>query len=105
MKKMASKIYTAQEMRNFADAIAADLNDCGHTSVTYGFDDLLPIIQCLRHSAEVVERCEKVIAKCNEAKDMNSPTWNFDKQAFAMDLYEVINYIIRGDAGNDNENK
>ena len=98
---MASKIYTAQEMRDFADAIAADLNDCGHTSVTYGFDDLLPIIQCLRHSAEVVERCEKVIAKCNEAKNMNSPNYSFDKQAFAMDLQEIINYILRGDAGKE----
>lgn len=98
---MSSKIYTAQEMRDFADAIAADLNDCGHTSVTYGFDVLLPIIQCLRQAAEMQERCEKVIAKCNEAKDMNSPTWTFDSQAFAMDLHEVVNYILRGDAGKE----
>ena len=32
---------------------------------------------------------------------MNSPTWTFDKQAFAMDLHEVIRYILRGDAGNE----
>lgn len=53
---MPTKIYTAQYMRDFADAIAADLNDCGHASVTYGFDDLLPIIRfqnlCLRGSSD-----------------------------------------------------
>lgn len=98
---MESKKYTAQELRDFADAIAADLNDCGHTSVTYGFDDLLPIIQCLRQAAEMQERCEKVIARCNEEKDMSIPTWNFNKQAFAMDLSEIIRYILRGDAGKE----
>lgn len=59
----------------------------------------------LRQAADIQERCEKVIARCNEAKDMNSPTWTFDSQAFAMDLYEIVNYILRGDAGNNNENK
>ena len=55
----------------------------------------------LRYAADIQERCEKVIARCNEAKDMNSPTWNFNKQAFAMDLYEIVNYILRGDAGKE----
>ena len=32
---------------------------------------------------------------------MSSPTYSFNKHAFAMDLYEVVNYIIRGDAGKE----
>ena len=84
---MASKKYTAQEMRDFADAIAADLNDCGHTSVTYRFDDLLPIIQCLRHSAEVVERCEAEIAKLP-----------YPPNADDVYMFKRLNYILREDA-------
>ena len=84
------KRYTAQEMRDFADAIAADLNDCGHTSVTYRFDDLLPIIQCLRHSAEVVERCEAEIAKLP-----------YPPNADDVYMFKRLNYILRGDAGKE----
>lgn len=32
---------------------------------------------------------------------MNSPTWNFDEQVFAMDLYVIVNYILRGGAGKE----
>ncbi len=87
---MSTKIYTAQEMRDFADAIAADLNDCGHTSVTYGFDDLLPIIQCLRQSAEMVERCEDLKARLPYPPNGNDVRW-----------FKMLNYILRGDAGEE----
>lgn len=95
---MPTKIYTAQEMREAA------------VSPTYvgGVSEVRvkpEVYEMLEQAADMVERCEKVIARCNEAKDMNSPTWTFDSQAFAMDLYEIVNYILRGDAGNDNENK
>ena len=86
---MESKIYTVQEMRE--QAIRCELD----------YDDSFATAAMLRQAADVQERIEKVIAKCNEAKDMNSPNYSFDKQAFAMDLYEVINYIIRGDAGKE----
>lgn len=93
---MANKIYTAQEMRA---AILKIKSFQGNRQTAIHIEDML------RYAADIQERCEKLIARCNEAKDMNSPTWNFNKQAFAMDLYEIVNYIIRGDAGNDNENK
>ena len=86
---MESKIYTAQELRE--QAIRCELD----------YDDSFATAAMLRQAADVQERIEKVIAKCNAAKDMNSPTWNFDKQAFALDLYEVVNYILRGDAGKE----
>ena len=95
---MESKIYTAQEMREAA------------VSPTYvgGVSEVRvkpEVYEMLEQAAEIQERCEKVIAECNKAKDMNSPTWTFDRQAFAMDLHEVIRYILRGGAGKDNENK
>lgn len=95
---MESKIYTAQELREAA------------VSPTYvgGVSEVRvkpEVYEMLEQAADIQERCEKVIARCNKAKDMNSPTWTFDKQAFAMDLYEIVNYILRGDAGNDDENK
>lgn len=83
------KRYTAQELRE--QAIRCELD----------YDDSFATAAMLRQAAEIQERCEKVIARCNEAKDMNSPTWTFDSQAFAMDLYEVVNYILRGDAGKE----
>ena len=61
----------------------------------------LKVYEMLEQAADVQERIEKVIAKCNAAKDMNSPNYSFDKQAFAMDLQEIINYILRGDAGKE----
>ena len=85
---MASKIYTAQEMR-----YAANLRDA--------WGDKDEVNAMLYYAADMVERCEKVIARCNAAKDMNSPNYSFDKQAFAMDLQEIINYILRGDAGKE----
>lgn len=83
------KRYTAQEMRE--QAIRCELD----------YDDSFATAAMLRQAAEIQERCEKVIARRNAAKDINSPTWNFDKQAFALDLYEVVNYILRGDAGKE----
>ena len=86
------KRYTAQEMR---EAILKIKSFQGNRQTAIHIEDML------RQAAEMQERCENVIARCNEAKDMNSPTWNFDKQAFALDLYEVVNYILRGDAGKE----
>ena len=85
---MASKKYTAQEMREAA------------VSPTYvgGVSEVRvkpEVYEMLEQAADMVERCEKVIARCNKAKDMNSSTWTFDSQAFAMDLYEIVNYILR----------
>ena len=95
-----SKVYTAQERREMANAV-------DDVSINYNgeyyyekYDKFNPdlVRDMLRYAAETQERCEKVIARCNEAKDMNSPTWTFDSQAFAMDLHEIVNYILRGDA-------
>lgn len=103
---MTNKIYTAQEMRDAADFFVRNAEMVRQKVISNmilaNIHDLIPM---LRYAAEIQERCEKVIARCNEEKDMSRPTWNFNKQVFAMDLYEIINYIIRGDVGKDNENK
>ena len=103
---MESKTYTAQEMREAADFFVRNAEMVRQKVLSNAIlANIHEVIPMLRQAAEIQERCEKVIAKCNEAKDMNSPTWNFNKQAFAMDLYEIVNYILRGDAGKENENK
>lgn len=89
-----TKVYTAQELR---DAAVSPTYVGGVFEVRVKPE----VYEILEYAADMVERCEKVIARCNEAKDMNSPTWNFNKQAFAMDLYEVVNYILRGDTGKE----
>ena len=88
---MASKIYTAQEIHEAA---------VSPTYVGGVFEVRVKpeVYEMLEQAADMVERCEKVIARCNEAKDMSSPTYSFNKHAFAMDLYEIVNYILRGDA-------
>ena len=97
---MASKIYTANEMRDAADFFIRNAEMVRRkvlsNTILANIHDLIPMV---RQAADIQDKCEKVIAKCNEAKDMNSPTWNFNKQAFAMDLQEIIRYILRGDAG------
>lgn len=55
---MMHKVYTAQEMRAFADAIAGDLCDNGHR-VEYTYDDLIPVIESLRQAADMMEREKK----------------------------------------------
>ena len=97
---MTSKKYTAQELREAADFFVRNAEmvrrKVRSNAILANIHDSIPM---LHQAAEIQERCEKVIARCNEEKDMNSPTWTFDKQAFAMDLYEIVNYILRGDAG------
>ena len=92
------KRYTAQELR---DAAVSPTYVGGVSEVRIKPE----VYEMLEQAADMVERCEKVIARCNEAKDMNSPTWNFDKQVFAMDLSEIIRYILRGDAGKEERNE
>ena len=94
---MASKIYTANEIREASVSPICVGGD-------FGVHIKTEVYEMLEQAAEIQERCEKVIARCNEEKDMSRPAWNFNKQAFAMDLCEIVNYILRG-AGNDNENK
>ena len=57
-----SRKYTAQEMRDFANAIAGDLGDNDHGGVEYFYDDLIPVIEALRQAADMMERAEGVIA-------------------------------------------
>ena len=54
-----SKRYTAQEMRDYADAIAGDLGDNDHGGVEYFYDDLIPVIESLRQAADELEREKK----------------------------------------------
>ena len=88
---MASKTYTAQEIR---EASVSPTYVGGVFEVRVKPE----VYEMLEQAADIQERCEKVIARCNEAKDMSSPTYSFNKHAFAMDLYEIVNYILRGDA-------
>lgn len=98
---MESKIYTAEELRDTAENITrVDVMD-GLTCREHCYPVKQEVKSMLRQAADIQERCEKVIEKCHRAKDMNSPTWNFNKQAFAMDLSEIIRYILRGDAGKE----
>ena len=88
---MVSKTYTAQEIR---EASVSPTYVGGVFEVRVKPE----VYEMLEQAADIQERCEKVIARCNEAKDMSSPTYSFNKHAFAMDLYEIVNYILRGDA-------
>lgn len=54
-----AKKYTAQEMRDYADAIAGDLGDNDHGGVEYFYDDLITIIESLRQAADIMEREER----------------------------------------------
>lgn len=87
---MASKTYTAQELREAA------------VSPTYigGVSEVRvkpEVYEMLEQAADMVERCDNVL-KAN-ARELEYR----HKDADAALAY--ANYILRGDAGNDNENK
>lgn len=90
---MENKIYTAEELR----AKSVELVDIlGEHNMTASM---------LRYAAEMVERCEKAMQKLLAMTDKNSPSWSLDGHAVALEDMEKINYILRGVAENDNENK
>lgn len=64
-----AKTYTAQEMREFADAIAVDLNDNGHRSVEYTHDDLIPVIESLRQAADECYHLRSLVKELTDAMD------------------------------------
>lgn len=89
---MASKTFTAEEMREMAGHLIADISDTDNEHneyrTTIGSFDLLDCEYALSYAADVVERCERI--------KVEQP---FDS------VINTANYILRGDAGNDNENK
>ena len=63
---MASKIYTAQEMREAADFFVRNAEMVRRkvlsNTIIANIHDLIPM---LRYAAEIVERCEKMILPCD----------------------------------------
>ena len=95
---MESKIYTAQELRESADFFVRNAEMVRQKVLSNAIlANIHEVIPMLRQAAEVVERCEKVIERCSKAKDMNSPTWMIVNYI----LHENVNYILRGDEGEE----
>ena len=94
--------YTPYDMRSFADAIASDLNDNGNSSVTYTFNDLLPVIQSLRNSADSIERLEKVMEICKRVIGEKSGKYGIVSY---MTLCGVAEEIMKAAVGNDGKQK
>lgn len=95
---MASKVYTAQEMREMADCInnikQNEMPSWKEGEIITG-GDLCRSAKMLLQSAEMLERCEKKRKELDEE-------WFFegaDNLTMPMeDCYEIIDYILRGDA-------
>ena len=100
---MASKIYTANEMREAADFFVRNAEMVRRkvlsNAILANIHDALPM---LRDAADVVERCEKMILPCDfdgapcvpsdagNCTSCNIPTHN-----------TPFNCILRGDAGKE----
>lgn len=67
------KRYTAQEMRSYADAIAGDLRDNDPGGVEYFYDDLIPVVEALRQSADILDSIRNEISVIEKM-----PTANLD---------------------------
>ena len=87
---MTNKIYTAQELREAEDFFVRNAEMVRQkvlsNAILANIHDSIPM---LRYAAEVVERCENL--------KLNMIPHRHDK--------EIVDYILRGDEGNDNENK
>ena len=89
---MASKEYTAQEMRK---KIKVMLGGLGNGVVTMpSQESSREVADMLRQAAEMRERCEEVIA------DVNGPNSRFDYGIATpgFDANEIVDYILHGDA-------
>ena len=88
MKKMANKIYTAQELRDAADFFVRNAEMVRQkvlsNAILANIHDLIPM---LRQAAEMQERCEAEIAKLP-----------YPPSAYDVIDFERLNYILRGDA-------
>ena len=88
---MASKIYTAQEMRAAADTMDEYIKEMEDGNSMYWRDDHITSEDwkaMLRQATEVVERCEAEIAKLP-----------YPPNADDVYMFKRLNYILRGDAG------
>ena len=81
------KSYTAQEMRNCADNCDWRINPC--------------VAAMLRQAAEMRERAEEVKAQCLKICGRETCDHNGDKCVCCA--RDVIDFIIRGDAGKEEE--
>ena len=89
---MASKEYTAQEMRK---KIKVMLGGLGNGVITMpSLESSREVADMLRQAAEMRERCEEVIA------DVNGPNSRFDYGIATpdFDANEIVDYILHGDA-------
>lgn len=89
---MASKEYTAQEMRKKIKLMLCGL---GNGIVTMpSQESSREVADMLRQAAEMRERCEEVIA------DVNGPNSKFDYGIATpdFDANEIVDYILHGDA-------
>lgn len=107
---MASKVYTAQEMRALAESKAIVKLHCKSGNLLPRCREWCPaddakkcqdaddIRAALRYAAEVVERCD------NKRKELDEE-WFFegaDNLTLPMEeCYGIIDYILRGDAGKE----
>ena len=97
----ASKIYTAQEMREMADAI---INECEDEEAGLVYESPAKAghvfypdeaSAMLRQAAAMFERAYTVIAK---AKKANETQTSFGCRTCVENYIKEINYILRGDA-------
>lgn len=104
---MASKIYTAQEMREAADFFVRNAEGVRQkvlsNAILANIHDLIPM---LRYAAEIQERCDKAV------ESMHTQLMHLANEGkTTVDIGRLSKYfahlenILRGDAGNNNENK
>ena len=100
----ASRIYTAQEMREMADAI---INECEDEEAGLVYESTVKAghifypdeaSAMLRQAAEMRERAYAVIAK---AKKANETQTSFGCRTCVDNYVKEINYILIGDAGKE----
>ena len=90
---MASKTYTAQEMRDIAENITrVDVMD-GLTCREHCYPVKQEVKSMLRYAADVVERCDNVLKANAREREYRH------KDADAALAY--ANYILRGGAGKE----
>ena len=103
-----SKVYTAQEMREMADAI---INECEYEEAGLVYESpaksghiFYPdeASAMLRQAAEMLERAYAVIAK---AKKANETQTSFGCRTCVENYIKEINYIICGAAGKEEGNE
>ena len=97
----ASKIYTAQEMREAADFFIRNSESVRQKVMSNS------VLANIHESTEMLRQAAEMLGRCEEKRKELDEEWFYDgaeNLTLPMnECYKIVDYILRGDAGEEEE--